>query len=83
MEDGGWNSPVAMARNLTMLLLLLFIISLFFLKNGVDTCPFVGPLIPLFWTSGDVPSGFQSQSHYYSLIWALLGQTNNLGFLFE
>ena len=22
---------------------------------------FVGPLIPLFWTSGDVSSGFQSQ----------------------
>ena len=24
--------------------------------------PFVGPLIPLFWTFGDVSSGFQSQS---------------------
>ena len=24
--------------------------------------PFVGPLIPLFWASGDVFSGFQSQS---------------------
>ena len=24
--------------------------------------PFLGPLIPLFWTSGDVSSGFQSQS---------------------
>ena len=23
---------------------------------------FLGPLIPLFWTSGDVSSGFQSQS---------------------
>ena len=28
----------------------------------VDNCPFVGPLVPLFWISGDVPSGFQSQS---------------------
>ena len=34
----------------------------FFLKFLLDTCPFVGPLIPLFWTSGDVSSGFQSQS---------------------
>ena len=31
-------------------------------KFFMDTCPFVGPLIPLFWTSGDVSSGFQSQS---------------------
>ena len=27
-----------------------------------DTCPFLGPLVPLFWISGDVSSGFQSQS---------------------
>ena len=26
----------------------------FFLKFLVDTCPFMGPLIPLFWTSGDI-----------------------------
>ena len=26
------------------------------------TCPILGPLIPLFWISGDVSSGFQSQS---------------------
>ena len=26
----------------------------------MDTCPFVGPLILLFWSSGDVSSGFQS-----------------------
>ena len=32
-----------------------------FKKNLVDTCPILGPLIPLFWTSGDVSSGFQSQ----------------------
>ena len=29
-----------------------------FLKFLLDTCPFFGPLIPLFWTSGDVSSGF-------------------------
>ena len=34
----------------------------FFLKFLVDTCPFLGPLVPLFWISGDVSSGFQSQS---------------------
>ena len=28
----------------------------------MDTCPFLGPLISLFWTSGDVSSGFQSQN---------------------
>ena len=36
----------------------------FFLKFLLDTCPFVGPLIPLFRTSGDVSSGFQSQSGF-------------------
>ena len=25
------------------------------------TCPTLGPLVPLFWISGDVSSGFQSQ----------------------
>ena len=34
----------------------------FFLKKLIDTCPFVVPLIPLFWTSGDISSGFQSLS---------------------
>ena len=38
-------------------------VELFFFFNFLlDTCPFFGPLIPLFWTSGDVSSGFQSQS---------------------
>ena len=32
------------------------------LKFLEDTCPFVVPLIPLFWTSGDIYSGFQGQS---------------------
>ena len=32
-----------------------------FFKNLVDTCPFLRPLIPLYWTSGDVSSGFQSK----------------------
>ena len=30
--------------------------------NSIHTNFFVGPLIPLFWTSGNIPSGFQSQS---------------------
>ena len=34
-----------------------------FLKTFLaDTCPILGPLIPLFWISGDISSGFQSQS---------------------
>ena len=42
-------------------------IILFFKIFLVDTCPFIGPLILLFRTSGNVSSGFQSQSaHPYS-----------------
>ena len=34
----------------------------FFLKSfWADTCPFWGPLVPLFWISGDVSCRFQSQ----------------------
>ena len=33
-----------------------------FLKFLADISPFVGPLILLFWTSGDISSGFQSQN---------------------
>ena len=29
------------------------------------TCPILGPLVPLFWISGDVSSGFQSQSYQH------------------
>ena len=29
------------------------------------TCPILGPLVPLFWISGDVFSGFQSQSGFF------------------
>ena len=41
-----------------------FFIFLFFKIFLADTytCPILGPLIPLFWISGDVSSGFQSQS---------------------
>ena len=28
-------------------------------------CPILGSLVPLFWISGDVSSGFQSQSGFY------------------
>ena len=27
-------------------------------------CPILGPLVPLFWISGDVSSGFQRQSGF-------------------
>ena len=40
-----------------------FILTFFsFLKFLADTCPFLGPLVPLFWISDEVSSGFQSQS---------------------
>ena len=41
--------------------ILLFFFFLIFLADTY-TCPILGPLIPLFWISGDVSSGFQSQS---------------------
>ena len=31
---------------------------------GGHACPFWGPLVPLFWISGDVSSGYQSQSGF-------------------
>ena len=34
----------------------------FFKKFSEDMTPFFGTLVPLFWTSGDVSSGFRSQS---------------------
>ena len=36
----------------------------FFKKFLVNTCPILGPLVLLFWISGDVSSGFQSQSGF-------------------
>ena len=38
-----------------------------FFQFLVDKCPFVGLLIPLFWISGDVSSGFQSEGRQPSL----------------
>ena len=38
--------------------------SFFFFKFWRTWVLFVGPLIPLFWTSGDISSGFQSQSGF-------------------
>ena len=44
----------------------------------MDTCPFLGPLVPLFWISGDVSSGFQSQS---GLPYTCCGGKRNVRFL--
>ena len=69
-----WRIPLALHFFLLWSLLVHFIFiltnivygvilsAIFFLKFLLDTCPFLGPLIPLFRTSGDVSSGFQSQS---------------------
>ena len=41
-----------------------------------DTCPFLGPLVPLFWISGDVSSGFQSQSGFCLIRYFCGGECN-------
>ena len=43
--------------------IILFFFFLIFLSDTF-TCPILGPLVPLFWISGDVSSGFQSQSGF-------------------
>ena len=48
----------------------------FFLKFLADTCPFLGPLVPLFWISGDVSSGFQSQSGFCLIRYFCRGECN-------
>ena len=48
----------------------------FFLKFLADTCPFFGPLVPLFWISGDVSSGFQSQSRFCLIRYFCGGECN-------
>ena len=48
----------------------------FFIKFLADTCPFLGPLVPLFWISGDVSSGFQSQSGFCLIRYFCGGECN-------
>ena len=48
----------------------------FFLKVFGDTCPFLGPLVPLFWISGDISSGFQSQSGFCLIRYFCGGECN-------
>ena len=48
----------------------------FFLKFLADICPFLGPLVPLFWISGDVSSGFQSQSGFHLIRYFCRGKCN-------
>ena len=47
-----------------------------FFKFLADTCPFLGPLVPLFWISGDVSSGFQSQSGFCLICYFCGGECN-------
>ena len=50
---------------------------LFFFKVFLaDTCPFLGPLVPLFWISGDVSSGFQSQSGFCLIRYFFFAEAN-------
>ena len=51
--------------------------SFFFKKKFLaDTCPFLGPLVRLFWISGDVSSGFQSQSGFCLIRYFCGGECN-------
>ena len=45
-----------------------------FLKFLADTCPFLGPQIPLFWISGDVSSGFKARVG--SALFAIFAEAN-------
>ena len=58
------------------ILLQVFFFFVFFLKFLADTCPFLGPLVPLFWISGDVSSGFQSQSGFCLIRYFCGGECN-------
>ena len=55
-----------------------YYIQFFFLKFLADTGPFLGPLVPLFWISGDVSSGFQSQSGFCLIRYFCGGKCNVL-----
>ena len=48
----------------------------FFKKFLADTCLILGPLVPLFWISGDVSSGFQSQSGFCLICYFCGGECN-------
>ena len=50
----------------------------FFFKVFGDTCPFLGPLVPLFWISGDISSGFQSQSGFCLIRYFIYGGECNV-----
>ena len=64
------GSATGSVSNLTALFFL------FFLKFLADTCPFLGPLVPLFWISGDISSGFQSQSGFCLIRYFCGGECN-------
>ena len=39
-------------------------------------CPILGPLVPLFWISGDISSGFQSQSGFCLIFFFFFAEAN-------
>ena len=53
-----------------------WVIYIYIYKFLADTCPFLGPLVPLFWISGDVSSGFQSQSGFCLIRYFCRGECN-------
>ena len=46
------------------ILLSIYVFFSFFKVFGGHMCPILGTLVPLFWISGDISSGFQSQSGF-------------------
>ena len=66
---------VVLCRGLNVLNLDLIICYTFF-KFVADTCPFWGPLVPLFWISGDISSRFQSQSGFCLIPFFVKGKYN-------
>ena len=67
---------IAIDDTVTRVYVLRLIVFCFFFKFLADTCPFLGPLVPLFWISGDVSSGFQSQSGFCLIRYFCAGECN-------
>ena len=67
-------SCIIFLKNWTMVSNVFFFF--FFESFWRDTCPFLGPLVPLFWISGDVSSGFQSQSGFCLIRYFCGGECN-------
>ena len=62
--SGAWGLSLATNREGKRWLLKAAIFCFFFKNKCLELSFFVGPLIPLFWTSGDICPGFQDQGGF-------------------